>query len=88
MSFGKELYDAVEYGDEQVVEELLKKATAKDVNWIGEVSLAIYTIYEQAPHAIFKMPKHSILRPCRYHGFLLQIEGRAGTYESVRRGTY
>ena len=37
MSLGKELYDAVEYGDEKVVKKLLKNATAKDVNWIGEV---------------------------------------------------
>jgi len=46
MSLGKELYDAVEHGDEGVVKRLLTDATAKDVNWIGKVS---YVAFKDCP---------------------------------------
>ena len=39
---GKELYDAVKRGNLGVVEKLLEKATAKDINWTGNVRFCCF----------------------------------------------
>lgn len=45
MSLGTKLCDAVKFGNVGVVKELLKNATANDVNWIGKVSRMIEEAY-------------------------------------------